>query len=184
MDWPSGSMWRQFFLMLSSRKAWSLPTWAGSTWISLQLTSCRGRQSVGYGSGTIYPGPLNVLLTHTHTHTAHQFHQLFGLADVLWDGHQFVVAHQQNFEGEAEQVFWQNWQEVSAEERERWKHWPIFQSVYRSCVCSLEIGFGPKRKCYSFIKACLALLNAKWGEQALDWPLLSAYNKTWKTNYA
>lgn len=21
------------------------------------------------------------------THTAHQFHQLFGLADVLWDGH-------------------------------------------------------------------------------------------------
>lgn len=44
LDWPSGSMCRQFFLMLSSRKAWSLPTWAGSAWISLQLTSCRGRQ--------------------------------------------------------------------------------------------------------------------------------------------
>lgn len=44
LDWPSGSMWRQFLLMLSSRKAWSLPTWAGSAWISLQLTSCRGRQ--------------------------------------------------------------------------------------------------------------------------------------------
>lgn len=43
-DWPSGSMWRQFLLMLSSRKAWSRPTWAGSAWISLQLTSCRGRQ--------------------------------------------------------------------------------------------------------------------------------------------
>lgn len=49
---------------------------------------------------------------------AHQFHQLFGLADLLWDGHKLVVAHKQNFEGEAEQVFWQNWQEISAAEEE------------------------------------------------------------------
>lgn len=45
--WPSGSMWRQFFLMLSSRKAWSLPTCAGRTWISLQLTSWKWRKNVG-----------------------------------------------------------------------------------------------------------------------------------------
>lgn len=43
-----------------------------------------------------------------HTHAAHQFHQLFGLADLLGDGHELVVAHEQNSEGKAEQVFWQN----------------------------------------------------------------------------
>lgn len=48
---------------------------------------------------------------------AHQLHQLFGFADLLGDGHQLVVAHEQNFEGEAEQVFWQNGQQVSAVER-------------------------------------------------------------------
>lgn len=44
---PSGNMWRQFFLMLSSRKACSFPIWAGSAWISLQLTSYKGSQSAG-----------------------------------------------------------------------------------------------------------------------------------------
>lgn len=48
------------------------------------------------------------LCTDTHTHAAHQFHQLFGLADLLGDGHELVVAHEQNSEGKAEQVFWQN----------------------------------------------------------------------------
>lgn len=56
---------------------------------------------------------------HRHMHTAHQLHQLFGLADLLGDGHQLVVAHKQNFEGEAEQVFWQNRQEISAAERDK-----------------------------------------------------------------
>ena len=67
MDWPSGSVWRQFFLMLSSRKPWSLPTWAGSAWISLQLTSCKGRQSVGNGI-TLATGSARVHM-HRHTYT-------------------------------------------------------------------------------------------------------------------
>lgn len=52
-------------------------------------------------------------------HAAHQFHQLFGLADLLGDGHKLVVAHEQNFEGEAEQVFWQHRQEISAAEEDQ-----------------------------------------------------------------
>lgn len=71
LDWPSGSMWRQFFLMLSSRKAWSLPTWAGSAWISLQLTSCRGRQCEAKGITQASKTNAGVFIYDT---LPHQFH--------------------------------------------------------------------------------------------------------------
>ena len=140
--------------MLSSRKAWSLPTWAGRTWISLQLTSCKGRQRVGKGIALA----ATHRHTHTHTHTiksihtlTHQFHQLFGLADLLWDGHELVVAHKQNFEGEAEQVFRQNGQEVSTAEQDK------TSTCFKNCsqkhvtvsLWCLGVEFQQKGKCFS-----------------------------------
>lgn len=54
-----------------------------------------------------------------HRHAAHQLHQLFRFADLLGDRRELVVAHEQNFEGEAEQVFRQNRQEISAVEKHK-----------------------------------------------------------------
>lgn len=53
-------------------------------------------------------------MQHTEGHAAHQLHQLFGLSNLIGNGGELVVAHKQDFEGEAEQVFWQNRQKISA----------------------------------------------------------------------
>lgn len=70
-------------------------------------------------AGWLWPYNMYESRSTEHRHTAHQLHQLFGFADLLGDRRELVVAHEQNFEGEAEQVFRQNWQEISAVEKHK-----------------------------------------------------------------
>lgn len=54
-----------------------------------------------------------------HDTVPHQFHQIFSLAYLLGDGQKLVVAHEKDFKGEVEQVFWQDWQQISTVEKDQ-----------------------------------------------------------------